>query len=154
MTITVPASETARTASSEYDAIGMLGFMPEPGFEKMGFAKSVKKGLADTWDKVRLLVATLTSRSIAQNVGGPVMIAKVTQSSVALGPYWVLATLGGLSLSLAVINLIPIPVVDGGHLALLAVEAVRKKRLTTRTDGDVPVGRSGDSGRSFRGDYL
>ena len=58
------------------------------------------------------------------------MIGKITQSATARGPYWVIFTLGALSMSLAFINLIPIPIVDGGHLVLLVVEAIRRKRLT------------------------
>ena len=76
------------------------------------------------------LLKSLTSKKIKEDVGGPVMIAAMTASSVALGPYWVFSMLGSLSLSLAVINLIPLPVLDGGHLAILGLEAIRKKRLT------------------------
>jgi regulator of sigma E protease len=114
-----------------YNAIGLLGFLPEPALVKAGFSESITRGLTETWQRAVYLVGTLTSSRIKQDVGGPVMIAKVTASSVALGPYWVLTTLAGLSLSLAFINLVPIPaVLDGGHLIMIAVEAVRRKRFT------------------------
>ncbi|MCE5315364.1 MAG: RIP metalloprotease RseP [Armatimonadota bacterium] len=113
-----------------YTAIGLLGFMPEQTLVKTGFVDSIKKGLLITKGMAEQLIDTLTSSRIKEEVGGPLMIAKVTASSVARGIYPVMSLLGGLSLSLAFINLIPIPVVDGGHLVILAVEAIRCKRLT------------------------
>lgn len=58
------------------------------------------------------------------------LIAQQTSMMVALGPYYVVQMAGMLSLSLAFINLLPIPVLDGGHLAILSIEAIRRKRLT------------------------
>ena len=113
-----------------YDRMGLLGFQPLPSLEKVGFGESVTRGLQGTWNIGVQVLQTLTSKRIKDEVGGPVMIARVTASSVALGPYWVVVMLGSLSMSLAIINLIPLPVVDGGHLAILAVEAIRRKRLT------------------------
>lgn len=114
-----------------YDAIGLLGFMPEPALVRAGARESIVRGLDESWQRVLMLVRILTSKEIGENIGGPLMIGKVTASAVALGPYWVLATMGGLSLSLAFINLVPIPaVLDGGHLILIAYEAIRRRRLT------------------------
>ncbi|NLN78151.1 MAG: RIP metalloprotease RseP [Armatimonadetes bacterium] len=115
--------------SGIYRTTGLLGFLPAPSLIKVGFTESVKEGFIIVGRMVELLMKTLTSSRIKEDIGGPVLIAKVTQSSVALGPYWVLLELGSLSLGLAVINLVPIPaVLDGGHLLLLGIEAVRRKR--------------------------
>lgn len=120
----------ASLEASMYAAEGKLGFLPEPGKEKMGFTASVSEGLKITWNMAGQLVQTLTSSRIKEDVGGPLMIVKMTHQSMQLGPYFIVLMLGGLSMSLAFINLIPIPVLDGGHLAILAVEAIRRKRLT------------------------
>lgn len=127
-TITVTAKPKGN--SEKYMAIGLLGFMPEQILKKAGLVESTKQGLILTKEIVVQIVQSLFSKKIAENIGGPVLIAKITQSSVARGPYSLVQLLGMLSMSLAIINLIPIPVVDGGHLAILAVEAVRRKRLT------------------------
>lgn len=127
--VEIPAGKEKIT-SGYYEAMGLLGFVPDPTLVKAGFGESVERGLSETWRMVVILVKTLTSKEIKTGVGGPVMIANVTKTAVALGPYWVFFTLGQLSLSLAVINLIPIPVFDGGHLAILGTEALRRKRLT------------------------
>ncbi len=115
--------------SGLYSTTGLLGFLPAPILVKVGLGESIKQGFSIVGRMMQMLMKTLTSKRIKEDVGGPVLIAKVTQSSVALGPYWVLLELGSLSLGLAVINLVPIPaVLDGGHLILLGIEAVRRKR--------------------------
>jgi regulator of sigma E protease len=122
-------SEDGGVESGIYSTRGLLGFLPAPALTKVGFGESIKEGFGIVGRMLQMLMKTLTSKRIKEDVGGPVLIAKVTQSSVALGLYWVLLELGSLSLGLAVINLIPIPaVLDGGHLILLGIEAVRKKR--------------------------
>lgn len=123
-------SEYKNIQNGNYSSIGLLGFLPKPKLIKVGFVESVQKGILDFGRMVSLLVKSLSSKDIQKDVGGPVMIAKVTESAVALGPYWVLMTLANLSLSLGIINLVPIPILDGGHLAILGVEAIRRKRLT------------------------
>ncbi len=112
------------------DAIGLLGFMPAPTLEKAGSGESIARGLKEFGQRAAYLLRVLTSKRIAQDVGGPVMIAKVTASSVRLGAYYVVDMAAMLSLSLAFINLIPIPVLDGGLLVMLLVEAIRRKRLS------------------------
>ena len=140
-TIIIPkdVSDYIGITSQIYDSVGLIGFMPESDLVKAGFIKSVEMGLEITWGMATQLVQTLTSSRIKDEVGGPIMIAQVTASSVARGPYAVLTLLGGLSMSLAVINLVPIPVVDGGHLAILLVEAIRRKRLTREQMGAITM---------------
>ncbi|MHB9038130.1 MAG: site-2 protease family protein [Armatimonadota bacterium] len=128
--ITVPYVNPRKIDYGVYSAIGLLGFAPEQTLIKAGFAESVGRGLLITKNMALQLINTLTTKRIKEEVGGPLMIAKITQSSVARGIYPVMSLLGGLSLSLAFINMIPIPIVDGGHLVILAVEAIRRKRLT------------------------
>lgn len=116
--------------SGYYDAVGLLGFLPEFELQKAGFVESIRRGLEKTWTIVGVLVYALAPSRIGENVGGPVLIAQQTSMMVALGPYYVVQMAGMLSLSLAFINLLPIPVLDGGHLAILSIEAIRRKRLT------------------------
>ncbi len=131
-TVYLPLQIMASTpiAVGLFDSMGLLGFIPEPVRRKPGFIGSIKEGLGTTWEQAAYLVKTLTSHRIKEEVGGPVMIAKVTSSSVARGIDSVVAMMASLSLSLAVVNLIPLPILDGGHLLLLAVEALRRRRLT------------------------
>lgn len=67
------------------------------------------------------------------NLSGPITIAKVTKQSFEISWQMVLSTAGLLSLSLAVLNLLPIPVLDGGHLLYYLIELVRGKPLSEQT---------------------
>ena len=60
-------------------------------------------------------------------LGGPVKIAKITGEQASLGALSLLFLLAALSLNLAFINLLPIPMLDGGHLLFYAVEAIRRR---------------------------
>ena len=126
------AADYAALQGQVYDARGLLGFVPQPVLVKMGLADSVETGLERFWQLVRLVITSFSLERIQESVGGPVLIAKHTSSMVALGVYYVVQMAGILSLSLAFVNLLPIPVLDGGHLAILGIEAVRKKRLTAQ----------------------
>lgn len=129
-TVTAPGPESDPQVGY-YDALGLLGFAPAPAFKRTSFVESVKMGVRSTISYATLMIKTFGDKKrLKEDVGGPVMIAKATADSVALGPYWVLFQLGALSLSLAFVNLLPIPVLDGGHLAILLVEGIRRKRLT------------------------
>lgn len=76
----------------------------------------------------KVIVGEIPRRAI----GGPVMIAQLTYEGVAWGWEYILSLIAALSLNLFVINLLPIPVVDGGRSLLFLVEKVRGKRWTKK----------------------
>lgn len=65
-------------------------------------------------------------------LGGPILIGKIAGESISRGLIAFLTTMAVLSVGLGVLNILPIPVLDGGHLLLLGIEAVRGKPLTIR----------------------
>lgn len=65
-------------------------------------------------------------------LGGPIMIGKLAGDSIERGLNSFLNTLAILSVGLGILNLLPIPVLDGGHLLLLTIEAIRRRPLTVR----------------------
>jgi regulator of sigma E protease len=71
-----------------------------------------------------------TSGNLKNSVGGPVAIVKHTHEAVGIGGSLPMELLGQLSLSLGFFNLLPIPILDGGHLALMFLEAIRRRKLT------------------------
>lgn len=66
------------------------------------------------------------------NLSGPITIAKVAKQSFDISWEMVLSTAGLISLSLAVLNLLPIPVLDGGHIVYYVIELIRGKPLSER----------------------
>jgi regulator of sigma E protease len=62
-------------------------------------------------------------------MGGPVKIAKMAGQAADLGPKWLISLTAFLSIGIGIMNLLPIPPLDGGHLALYAYEAVARKPM-------------------------
>lgn len=83
-------------------------------------------------DAVTMIGRMVRGQASRESVSGPVTIARIANASAQMGPAWFLRFLALMSLSLGVLNLLPIPILDGGHLALYAVEAVRGRPLGER----------------------
>ena len=67
-----------------------------------------------------------------ENISGPITIAEVSKTSFEIGWQQVLSTAAIISLSLAVMNLLPIPVLDGGHLVFYTYELLRGKPMSEK----------------------
>jgi regulator of sigma E protease len=67
-----------------------------------------------------------------KSLGGPIMIGKIAGESLAHGLVTFLTTMAMLSIGLGVLNVLPVPVLDGGHLLLLGIESIRGKPLTMK----------------------
>ena len=129
--VNATAADIAGLHAQMYSARGLFGFVPEPVLVKTSsLSYAVREGVLRTWRIVTAIVASLAPSRIGESVGGPILIAQQTQSMVALGIYYVIQMAGMLSMSLFFVNLLPIPMLDGGHLAIMLVESVRRKRLT------------------------
>jgi regulator of sigma E protease len=83
-------------------------------------------------DSVAMIARMFDGRASARNVSGPITIARYANASAQLGPAWFLNFLALLSLSLAIINLLPIPVLDGGHLLYYLIELAKGSPLSER----------------------
>lgn len=85
-----------------------------------------------TADSLGMMRRMLTGHASVKNISGPITIAQVANASAKRGPDWFLYFLALLSLSLAIINLLPIPVLDGGHLLYYLIELVKGSPLSER----------------------
>ena len=111
------------------ETIGRLGFVPGWTFEQVSFARSVQFGLEQIQGFFVSLYHIVQAGQLRQNLGGPVRIFQESDRNAQLPPGHQFSMVGQLSISLAVFNLLPIPVLDGGHLAILLVEVLRRRRL-------------------------
>jgi len=76
-------------------------------------------------------VAMLISGQVSiKHLGGPIMIGKMSGDAAAVGALAFFMFISIISVNLAILNLLPIPVLDGGHLMFLTIEAVRRKPLS------------------------
>ncbi|MDA9921386.1 RIP metalloprotease RseP [Gammaproteobacteria bacterium] len=106
--------------------------------------QSFSKGVYETYNlsikTLQFIGKMLTGNMGTDNLSGPIGIAQMAGNTAQAGfiPFMYLMAL--LSISLGVLNLLPIPVLDGGQLTLLGLEAVRGKPLTDRTENLVYTG--------------
>ncbi|GAB3734051.1 RIP metalloprotease RseP [Silanimonas algicola] len=83
-------------------------------------------------DTVGMLWRMVTGAASLQNLSGPITIAQVANTTAARGLAWFLYFLAMLSVSIAILNLLPIPVLDGGHLLVYLIELVQGRPLGDR----------------------
>ncbi len=121
--------------------IGLLGITPFDEVVKVrhGFLESFLLGINKTWNLTvmtyKSLWRMLTGRlSIRESVTGPLGIFDITAKAASLGMIAVLHLVAVLSISLAIFNLLPLPVLDGGHILFLAIEKIRGKTLSIKTE--------------------
>jgi len=94
------------------------------------------KALQRTWDMTRLTLSMLgklvTGQASLDNISGPISIAQFAGQSASIGIDHYINFIAMISISLAVLNLLPIPMLDGGHLVYFAIEAVTRKPVSER----------------------
>ena len=108
------------------------------------FYQSLKKGIYETYNlslKTLQFIGKMISGNMGtENLSGPIGIAQMAGNTAQAGflPFMYLMAL--LSISLAVLNLLPIPVLDGGQLTLLGIEAIRGKPLPEKVENIIYSG--------------
>ncbi len=70
---------------------------------------------------------------IKENIGGPIRIIDMLAKAIQYGWYSVMSMMATISLALAIFNLLPFPILDGGHILFLGIEKLRGKPLSTKT---------------------
>jgi len=79
-----------------------------------------------------MLGQMVTGSASLKNISGPISIAQYANDSAEMGTAWFLYFLGIVSLSLGIMNLLPIPILDGGHLLYYVIELVKGSPLSER----------------------
>lgn len=104
---------------------------------RLGLFPALAAAIGRTYDysalTLKMIGRMLTGRAALENLSGPLSIAQYAGASARLGLVHFMKFLAAISVSLGVLNLLPIPVLDGGHLALYGVEAVLGRPLSERT---------------------
>lgn len=112
--------------------IGRMGIGPTaPVHEQVGLVEALPAGFRMTGEVIRTtldgLGQIITGRRSVEELGGPLRIAQVSGERFVLGPTEFVFLIALISINLGFINLLPVPVLDGGHLLFYAIEAVRRK---------------------------
>jgi regulator of sigma E protease len=97
---------------------------------------AIYNGLEATWKWTELTIVGLYKMIVgdisSKNIGGPLTIAKISGEAAAQGPANVIFLIALLSINLGVLNLLPIPILDGGHLLFFLIEGILRKPLGER----------------------
>jgi regulator of sigma E protease len=109
----------------------------EVKYESASIIEAFKAGLAQTWFYIYLTIMSLVKivqRVVpASEIGGPILIAQMAGQQLEAGWLNLLSFMAVLSVNLGIINLFPIPILDGGHLVFFSVEALRQRPLSMRS---------------------
>jgi regulator of sigma E protease len=135
-----PAMDTVKNVfGEEVERRYMIGIKKadEMIWQESTLWTSLESALAQTWMYISLtavgFVKIIQQVVPASEIGGPILIAQIAGEQMKAGWVNLIYFMGLLSVNLGLLNLLPIPVLDGGHLAFLTLETIRRKPLGLRT---------------------
>jgi regulator of sigma E protease len=137
----VPQRQEIEDRFGNVHRVGLLGIQrsTDPGEvvqERSGPLEALWLGTQETWfviDRTGSYIwGLVTGREAADQLGGPIRIAQISGQVAEAGFVALINLTAILSISIGILNLLPIPVLDGGHLLFYAIEAVRGRPLSER----------------------
>lgn len=132
--VAVPEMRSFTAADGSEVRVPMLGIAPQSG--PYGPLTAIGMGVTETFAlaglTLRAVGEMITGTRGTEELGGPVRIAQMSGDFAQLGAVALLWFMAILSINLGLINLFPVPMLDGGHLVFYAVEAIRGRPLSPR----------------------
>lgn len=139
VSLTPEAAELVDPVTGEASVVGQIGMitrLPEAAFMPVSPAEAVRAGWDDTVfissEILAFLGDLVTGQMSARNVGSILAVGEMSGQAAAEGLPIYLRFMALFSVNLAILNLLPIPVLDGGHLVFLGIEAVRGQPLSVK----------------------
>lgn len=112
---------------------GLIADGSKTMFRRKGFFGSIYSGLRETYHQSKTLLVVLkqiiTGERSSKQLGSFITIAQVSGHALEAGFFIFLSIIALISVNLGVINLLPLPVLDGGYLLILIIEAITRKKL-------------------------
>lgn len=130
---TMEVTVTPRDNGGRYQ----LGVLPYYEIREFSVLSAVPAGLRETWTQTRVIATSLKrvftgQENFRENVGGPIAIAKITKEAADQGAAFFWQIVAMLSITLAIINILPIPALDGGHLVFLIYEGIARREPSVK----------------------
>jgi regulator of sigma E protease len=136
-----PALQDVKDNFGNTHRMGVLGITrslaaDEVRFEKVGFVTAVGIGFTETWALVDQTMTYIwrifAGRASADQLGGPIMIAQMSGQVASVSFSLLVQFIAMISVSIGLLNLFPVPLLDGGHLLFYSIEAIRGRPLSER----------------------
>jgi len=134
--VVAPKATRQKNVFGEEQEVGLLGIAPAEEFltERTNPVTALGKALYKTYDLSRLILLTFVKlvQGVvpAKTIGGPLLVAQMAGQQARQGFLSLLFFTALLSINLGILNLLPIPILDGGHLFFSLIEAVRGKPVS------------------------
>jgi len=120
----------------ETKEVGKIGIGPSYATVKVGFFRSFLEGIDNSVfilvESIKFIFGLIRGTASVKLLGGPILIAQVAGQTAKAGIVNLLSFIALLSVNLSFINVLPIPVLDGGHLLFLGIEKIRGKPLSLK----------------------
>ncbi len=132
------ATKTLRITPHLEGKIGKIGIGPAPKsvIKKYGLFgavhQSLKESIRMTFLVINFLKNLITGEASPRQLGGPIEIANISYAAFRMGLIAMMSWIAIISLQLGIINLFPIPVLDGGHLLVLLLEGITRKDFSLK----------------------
>ncbi len=137
--LVTPRSLDAESQDGEPIMIGQIGITKDPGdvvIESASPVHAIVDGAVATWRWAKLMVIGIgkivQGELSAKNIGGPILIADMSAQAASQGILNVTLFIALISINLGIVNLLPVPVLDGGHLMFFAIEGIRGRPVEER----------------------
>lgn len=133
-----PEKKTVKDVFGEGKSVGLIGIKPSGNtvIKKENLANAFTESIVKTGEMSALTLVSivkLIQRVIPMDtVGGPIMIVQMAGEQAARGFLNFFVFMAIININLGVLNLLPIPILDGGHILFLGIEAIRKKPLSEK----------------------
>ena len=135
--VTPTADTVTNPSTGKVDSVGRIGIVPVQLSRPIGPVQAVASGWQATWRMAGMVIDALhglaTRRVAASELGGPIMIAQASVQAARGGAEQLLFLVALISTNLAVFNLLPIPILDGGQIVITILEGIKGKAFSMRT---------------------
>lgn len=133
-----PALDTSTNLTTgKLEHVGRIGILPKALSRRVSFGEAVTHGWSLTWGMAGSVIEALkglATRKVAPSeLGGPIMIATASVQAARGGLENLLVLIALISVNLAVFNLLPIPILDGGQIMVNLLEAMKGSAFSART---------------------
>ncbi len=133
---TVTTREGRIAAGDKLEQVGMIGISGGYEIRRAGVIESLSSGIERTGFWLGVIVKSLkmivTGEASMKDIGGPILIAQLAGQSARAGIVALLSFTAIISVNLAFINILPVPGLDGGHIFLLLIEGISRRRITVK----------------------